>query len=47
MSAGNIYQTRATFPKLQRDDIDHFEFQTRDYEYVTLRGLPIEPPENR
>ena len=43
-SAGKIYQTRATFPNLKRNDIDHFEFQTRDYEYVELSALPLDPP---
>ncbi|HEX7378499.1 MAG TPA: M56 family metallopeptidase, partial [Pirellulales bacterium] len=46
-SANRICQTRVTFLKLKRDDIDHFEFQTRDYEYVVLRGIPIQPPEQR
>jgi beta-lactamase regulating signal transducer with metallopeptidase domain len=43
-SGGKVYQTRATFRKLKRDEIDHFEFQTRDYEYVETAALPLEPP---
>ena len=41
-NAGPIHQTAETFAGLKRDDIDRFEFQTRDYEYVELSGLPLE-----
>lgn len=44
LSAGDIYQSHGSFPGLKRDDIDRFEFQTRDYEYVELKGLPLDPP---
>ncbi|MGH7136693.1 MAG: hypothetical protein ACREHD_13205, partial [Pirellulales bacterium] len=44
-SANRIHLMHATFPKLKRDDIDHFEFQTRDYEYVEVPRLPLQPPE--
>lgn len=44
LSAGDIYQSHGSFPGLKRDDIDRFEFQTRDYEYVELKGLPLAPP---
>ncbi|HVA46259.1 MAG TPA: hypothetical protein VNH11_07790 [Pirellulales bacterium] len=45
-SGGKVHQMQATFPKLNRDDIDHFEFQTREYEYVETAALPllIDPP---
>ena len=43
VSAGNIYQTRATFSGLSLDNIDHFEFQVRDYEWIEFRGLPLNP----
>ncbi|HEV7221709.1 MAG TPA: hypothetical protein VGN42_03355 [Pirellulales bacterium] len=42
-SAGPIHQAAETFAELKRDDIDRFEFQTRDYEYVELARLPLEP----
>jgi beta-lactamase regulating signal transducer with metallopeptidase domain len=42
-SAGQIYQTRPTFPGLKPHEIDHFEFQVRDYEWIELRGLPLNP----
>ncbi|HVW35766.1 MAG TPA: M56 family metallopeptidase, partial [Pirellulales bacterium] len=41
---GLVGQLQGTFPGLKRDDIDRFEFQTRDYEYVELKGLPLDPP---
>ena len=42
-SAGNIYQIKPMFPGLAPDDIDHFEFQTRDYEWVEINDLPLHP----
>lgn len=44
VSAGNIRQMEGLFPNVKRDDIDRFEFQTRDYEFVELADLPLEPP---
>jgi hypothetical protein len=44
--AGNIYQMEGTFPNLQRDDIDRFEFQTRDYEFIEVADLPLDPPQD-
>jgi beta-lactamase regulating signal transducer with metallopeptidase domain len=44
LSAGEIHQSQGRFPGVTRDDIDRFEFQTRDYEYVELKGLPLDPP---
>jgi beta-lactamase regulating signal transducer with metallopeptidase domain len=44
-SAGKIYQVKAEFPKLTRADIDHFEFQVRDYEWIELKNVPLEPAE--
>jgi beta-lactamase regulating signal transducer with metallopeptidase domain len=42
--AGKVWLERHDFPKLKRDDIDHFEFQTRAYEYVETPVLPLERP---
>lgn len=42
-SAGAIYQSRPTFPELKRDDLDHFEFQVRDYEWLEFDNLPVNP----
>ena len=42
-SAGKIYQSTARFPDLKRKDIDHFEFQVRDYEWIEIKDLPLEP----
>ncbi len=47
VSAGSIYQTRATFHGLPLDRIDHFEFQTRDYEWIQFVGLPLEPTKGK
>ena len=41
ISAGDIYQTRAKFPGLAPKDIDHFEFQVRDYGWVKFENLPL------
>lgn len=41
---GLVGQLQGTFPGLKRDEIDRFEFQARDYEYVELKGLPLDPP---
>lgn len=40
--AGKVWLERHNSPELKRDDIDHFEFQTRDYEYVKTTALPLE-----
>jgi hypothetical protein len=42
--AGKIFQMRGTYPNLKADDIDRFEFQTRNYEFVEISGLPLDPP---
>jgi beta-lactamase regulating signal transducer with metallopeptidase domain len=42
-SAGEISQTRPTFPRLKPRDIDHFEFQVRDYEWIEFQRLPLNP----
>lgn len=42
-SAGRVYQSKADFPKLVLDDVDHFEFQTRNYEWVEFENLPLKP----
>jgi beta-lactamase regulating signal transducer with metallopeptidase domain/uncharacterized protein YjbI with pentapeptide repeats len=42
-SAGEIIQTRPTFPGLKAANIDRFEFQVRDYEWIELNKLPINP----
>jgi len=46
VSAGQISQMQRTFRGLGPDDIDRFEFQVRDYEWVEIVGLPLEsgPP---
>src|SRR5690606_38420141 len=44
-SSGGVYQSRATFPTLKVADIDHFEFQVRDYEWVEISDLPLYPKE--
>src|SRR5262249_24547550 len=38
-----IYQTQPTFPNLTPDEIDHFEFQVRDYQWVEVKDLPLNP----
>ena len=45
VSAGKIYQTRATFPEYQvkPDEIARFEFQVREYESVEINNLPLQP----
>ncbi len=42
-SAGGIYQCQATFSGLSPEDIARFEFQTRDYEWVEFKDLPLNP----
>ncbi len=42
-SAGQIYQSPATFRGLKPDQIERFEFQTRDYEWTEIDDLPMEP----
>jgi len=44
-SAGQIYQSPATFRSLSPDQIEHFEFQTREYEWTEIKDLPVEPGE--
>jgi beta-lactamase regulating signal transducer with metallopeptidase domain len=43
MSAGKVYQTRPTFPGLSLKDVERFEFQVRDFEWVEFKDLPLEP----
>jgi beta-lactamase regulating signal transducer with metallopeptidase domain len=38
-----VYQSRITFRGLSREQIDHFEFQTRPYEWTEIDNLPLEP----
>ena len=42
-SAGRIYQCQATFPGLPLSQVDRFEFQTRPYEWVEFKDLPLNP----
>ncbi len=42
-SSGEIYQTKPRFPGLSPADIDRFEFQIRDYEWVQIDNLPLHP----
>ncbi len=42
-SAGKIYQTRSRFLGLSPADIDRFEFQVRDYQWVEFNELPSGP----
>ena len=44
-STGNIVQTRGTFPNLSLEELDHFEFQVRNYEWTKIKDLPVEPGE--
>jgi beta-lactamase regulating signal transducer with metallopeptidase domain len=37
-----IYQSRITFRDLSREQIDHFKFQTRPYEWTEIDNLPLE-----
>ena len=41
--AGGFYQLKASFPEVAMSDIDRFEFQTREYEWVEVKGLPVSP----
>lgn len=45
IGGGGVSQTRGTFPGLTVDNVDHFEFQTREYEWVEFKDLPAEPGE--
>ncbi|GAG05442.1 unnamed protein product, partial [marine sediment metagenome] len=45
-SAGKINQTRGLFAGLKRNNIDRFEFQFHDYEWVEIPGLPAHPRQN-
>ena len=42
-SANGIYQANALFPGMTRDQIDRVEFQTREYEWLELKDLPLSP----
>ncbi len=42
-SAGQIYQSPATFRGLAPKEIERFEFQVRDYEWTEIKNLPVEP----
>jgi hypothetical protein len=44
VSAGKIYQTRPTFANVEPEDVDRFEFQVREYEWVEFENLPMNPP---
>lgn len=41
----SVRQTKCTYRNLKPEQIDHFEFQTRDYEWVEIKDLPLEPGE--
>jgi beta-lactamase regulating signal transducer with metallopeptidase domain/uncharacterized protein YjbI with pentapeptide repeats len=44
-SINNIVQSQGQFPDLDEDDVDHFEFQVRDYEWNDIKGLPAKVDE--
>jgi beta-lactamase regulating signal transducer with metallopeptidase domain/uncharacterized protein YjbI with pentapeptide repeats len=44
-SINNIVQSQGQFPDLDEDDVDHFEFQVRDYEWSDIKGLPAKMDE--
>ncbi|MCA9111809.1 MAG: hypothetical protein KDA52_17785, partial [Planctomycetaceae bacterium] len=46
VGAGKITQMTLLFPDQLPDDIDHFEFQTRDYEWVEINDLPLHPKDD-
>lgn len=39
-SINNIVQSRGQFPGLGEDDVDHFEFQVRDYVWRDVKDVP-------
>ena len=41
--AGEISQIQPTFPGVKPKEIDRFEFQVRDYEWVEFKRLPLNP----
>lgn len=45
-SAGKISQTQPTFPGLTIDTIDHFEFQVRDYQWIEVKDVPLNPADS-
>jgi beta-lactamase regulating signal transducer with metallopeptidase domain/uncharacterized protein YjbI with pentapeptide repeats len=42
-----VLQTKYSFRDLLPDDIDRFEFQTREYEWTEIKDLPVEPGEKK
>lgn len=44
-AAGGLNQMHWVFKDLKPNDVDHFEFQTRLYEWTEIKDLPVEPEE--
>jgi beta-lactamase regulating signal transducer with metallopeptidase domain/uncharacterized protein YjbI with pentapeptide repeats len=42
-AAGGLNQMHWVFNDLKPSDVDHFEFQTREYEWTEIDNLPVEP----
>lgn len=42
-ASGGLNQMHWSFQELKPEDVDHFEFQTRIYEWTEIDDLPVEP----
>src|SRR5690606_37846109 len=42
-AAGGINQLHWIFSEIKPEEVDHFEFQTRLYEWTEFKDLPVEP----
>ena len=46
-SSGKITLANAAFPGLAVENVDHFEFRVRDYEWVEFKNLPLNPRDDQ